>query len=141
MSKSFELRDSERPEFFERMPVSPKKKPSSIFFVESSGNIHIQFEDIESPPIRRKPILRRRPQYYFPTFSVLGKRKLEVAFGLGMNDKERYGQEIPPNFFKTNVGHNAFTSRMDGLITPTNIPFNSYKNNINYWREKYQKKR
>lgn len=148
MSKSIELRDSERPEFFEPMPVSPKKKPSSIFFVESSGNIHIKFEDIESAPlcipVRRKPVIRRRPGYYFPALSVLGKRKLEIAFGPGMNDKERYGQEIPPDFFKTNVGHNAFPSRIEGLIAPNNSPVNHknlYETKINYWREKYQTKR
>jgi hypothetical protein len=71
----------------------------------------------------------------------LGKRKIEVAFGHGMNDKERYGQEIPPNFFKTNVGHNAFPSLMDGLIAPCNSPINLYETKINYWREKYNLKR
>ena len=148
MSKSIKLRDSERPEFFEPKPVSPKKyNASSVFFVETSGNIHIKFEDIESAPlcipVRRKPILRRRPGYYFPIVSVLGKRTVEEAFGRGMNDKERYGQEIPPDFFKFNQGHNAFPSRMEGFIAPVNSPVNSknlYETKINYWREKYQTK-
>lgn len=142
MSKSIDLRESERPEFFEPMPLSPKKNVSNIFFVETSGNIHIKFEDIESTPlrlpIRRKPIIRRRPGYKFPYVSVLGKRKLEVAFGFGMNDKERYGQEIPPDFFKTNIGHNAFPK--EGYIAPTNSPINYYETKMNYWREKYQTK-
>jgi len=74
-----------------------------------SENISIKFEDLQ--PIRRKPVLRRRPGYYFQIVNLLGKRKLEVAFGPGMNDKERYGQEILPDFFKTNVGHNSLPSR------------------------------
>lgn len=36
--------------------------------------------------------------------SILGKRKLEDAFGQGMHDSARYGQEVPPDFFKTNSG-------------------------------------
>jgi len=127
------------------MPVSPKKyNASSVFFVESSGNIHMKFEDIESKPIRRKPVIKRRNGYIEPFVSILGKRKLEVAFGQGMNDKDRYGQEIPHDFFKTNVGHNAFPSRMDGLIAPANSHVNHknlYETKINYWREKYQTKR
>jgi hypothetical protein len=43
--------------------------------------------------------------------SILAKRKLEEAFGQGMHDCARYGQEIPPDFFKTNRGHNAYPSR------------------------------
>jgi hypothetical protein len=112
-----------RPEFFEPEPVSE--------------NIRIKFEDLE--PIRRKPVLRRRPGYYFPIVSVLGKRKLEVAFGRGMNDKERYGQEIPPDFFKINQGHNAFSS---SISDSSNISFkNLYEDRIKFWREKYMSKR
>ena len=120
-----------RPEFFEPKPVvSPKKNINSGFFVESK-------------PIRRKLVLRRRPGYYFPPVSVLGKRKAESAFGQGMNDKERYGQEIPPDFFKTNVGHNALPERLvtsslqDNSVNSNNL----YETKINYWREKYLTKR
>jgi hypothetical protein len=41
--------------------------------------------------------------------NVLGKRKLADAFGEEIfNDKDRYGQDIPDNFFKTNVGHGVY---------------------------------
>jgi hypothetical protein len=129
-----------RPEFFEPKPVSPKKyNTNSVFFVESSGNIHIKFEDIESKPIRRKPILRRRPGYYFPIVSILGKRNRETEFGYCMNDKERYGQEIPPDFFKFNHGHNVFPCCDKGFID-RDIPVNYnhfYEDRLKYWREKY----
>ena len=112
-----------RPEFFEPEPVvSHGKSINSRFFAES------------------KPVLRRRP---FPIVSVLGKRKAESAFGQGMNDKERYGQEIPPDFFETNIGHNVFP---EGLVanslreSPVNCN-NLYETKINYWREKYILKR
>lgn len=137
MSMLSNLCDSKRPEFFEPMPYSPKKKSSNMFFVETSSKIHIKFEDNKSAPlqlpIRRKPIIRRRFGNYFQTVSILGKRKLEDTFGVGMNDKERYGQEIPPDFFKTNVGHNTISKE-----TYANSSNNSYETQLNYWREKYQ---
>jgi hypothetical protein len=38
--------------------------------------------------------------------SDLGKRNLADSFGVQIyNDKERYGQDIPADFFKTNIGH------------------------------------
>jgi hypothetical protein len=38
--------------------------------------------------------------------SDLGKRNLADSFGIEIyNDKERYGQDIPTDFFKTNIGH------------------------------------
>jgi hypothetical protein len=104
-----------RPEFFEPKPVSE--------------NIRIKFEDCE--PIRRKYVLRRRPDYELPIGSVLGKRKMEDAFGLGMNDEERYGQKIPSDFFNTNIGHNVFIKN-DHVNSDIN-------KKINYWREKYGK--
>ncbi len=112
-----------RPEFFEPKPLT--------------NNIRIKFEDIK--PIRRKPILRRRLGYYFPIVSILGKRKVEIAFGHGMNDKERYGQEISPDFFKFNRGHNVFPSCVKGFIA-RDIPVNYnhfYEDRLKYWREKY----
>ena len=130
MSKSNDLRKSERPEFFEPMMYSKKL----------STNVCIKFEDIELTPlqipVRRKPVLRRQPGYNFPLVSILGKRKRNATFNFAMNDKERYGQEIPPDFFKTNVGHNAFSK--DGYIAPTNSPIHSYEAKISYWKEKYQ---
>lgn len=53
----------------------------------------------------------KRPEFFEPqpihkNNSILGKRKLVDAFGEEIyNDKERYGQDIPVNFFKTNIGH------------------------------------
>jgi len=128
MSRQINL--CEHPEFFEPKPVSPKKmNANSVFFVESSGNIHIKFQGFQ--PIRRKYVLRRRPDYNFPIVSVLGKRTVEDAFGLGTNDEERYGQKIPPEFFNTNIGHNVIIK--NDLV---NSPINK---KINYWREKYGK--
>ena len=41
--------------------------------------------------------------------SDLGKRKLADSFGLQIyNDKERYGQDIPADFFATNMGHDVY---------------------------------
>jgi hypothetical protein len=41
--------------------------------------------------------------------NVLGKRKLADAFGEEIyNDQDRYGQDIPDDFFKTNVGHDVY---------------------------------
>lgn len=44
---------------------------------------------------------------YIP--NILGKRKLVDAFGEKIyNDEERYGQEIPADFFQTNIGHGVY---------------------------------
>jgi hypothetical protein len=41
--------------------------------------------------------------------SLLGKRKLVDAFGEEIyNEKERYGQDIPVDFFKSNSGHGIY---------------------------------
>ena len=38
--------------------------------------------------------------------NILGKRKLVEAFGEEIyKEKDRYGQDIPADFFKTNIGH------------------------------------
>ncbi len=78
-------------------------------------NIYKIVEDKKDKLHRRKPIIRRRPEMIVSVTSILGKRKLEDAFGQGMHDYERYGQEIPPDFFNTNRGHNAFPSHAEGL--------------------------
>jgi len=97
------------PDFFEPKPVSPKRKSNQPLFVDSTGNIHIEINEI-----RKKPVLRRRTDtnYDFVSISaklpsVLGKRNNQEAFGIGNNDSERYGQTISPDFFKTNVGHDV----------------------------------
>jgi hypothetical protein len=104
-----------RPEFLEPKPISP--------------NISIKFKDYDPSSERRKPMCP--PQLG----SILGKRKLEVAFGCGMNDRERYGQEISPEFFTLNQGHNVFPSSI-----PNNYVIHSnklYEDKLKYWREKY----
>jgi len=87
------------PGFFEPKPVSPKRK-SNTLFADNSGNIHI----------RRKPVIRRRLGILlYKPVSILGKRKLADAFGEEIyNDQDRYGQDIPADFFKTNVGHGVY---------------------------------
>ena len=41
--------------------------------------------------------------------SILGKRKLVDAFGEEIyNEKERYGQDIPTDFFTLNSGHGIY---------------------------------
>jgi hypothetical protein len=83
------------PGFFEPKPVSPKK-----LYADNSGNIHI----------RRKPVIKRRPEIQLSEpVSILGKRKLADAFGEEIyNDQDRYGQDIPADFFKNNIGHGAY---------------------------------
>lgn len=85
-----------------------------------------------------------RPTFFEPTpvpapvVSILGKRKMEEAFGRGTNDDARYGREIPPDFFNTNHGHIVFSSAREGYIAPANSPaHNDYKNKLKQWREKY----
>jgi hypothetical protein len=82
-------------DFFESKPVSPKK-----LYTDNSGNIHI----------RRKPIIiRRQGMSLYKSVSILDKRKLADAFGEEIyNDKDRYGQDIPDDFFNTNVGHDVY---------------------------------
>jgi hypothetical protein len=74
------------PEFFEPKPISPKRKLSE----------------------KKTLVIRKRAstEIIIDIISMLGKRKLSNAFGLEIyNDKERYGQEIPADFFVTNFGH------------------------------------
>jgi hypothetical protein len=74
------------PGFFEPKPFSPKKPQS----------------DKKMIVIKK----RERTEILVEIISLLGKRKLVDAFGLEIyNDENRYGQEIPADFFVTNVGH------------------------------------
>jgi hypothetical protein len=54
----------------------------------------------------------KRPEFFEPQpkkKNVLGKRKLSDAFGEEIyNDQHRYGQNIPADFFKTNIGHGVY---------------------------------
>jgi len=54
--------------------------------------------------------------------SDLGKRKLCDSFGEQIyNDKERYGQDIPADFFNNNTGHNVYEVTQDPLIDESEI--------------------
>lgn len=112
-----------RPDFFEPKPVLE--------------NIHIKFEE------RRKPVLKRRHDFIEHVDSILGKRKIEEAFGRGTNDRARYGQEIPPDFFKNNYGHPVYPSREYYTYNKnTTKDFTHlYEDRIKYWRQKYRSKR
>ena len=91
--RKFELLEPEKEELYPDFFQPKAKLPVIIkFYADNSGNIHI----------RRKPLIKRRHEHV----SILGKRKLADAFGLKIyNDKDRYGQEIPADFFNTNIGH------------------------------------
>ena len=58
----------------------------------------------------RRPIIRRKyckdDLNNIP--SLLDKRKLVESFGLEIyNERDRYGQDIPLDFFEKNIGHNV----------------------------------
>lgn len=94
--------NAEEPDFFEPKPISPKRN-SNILFADNTGNIHMTFEE---QPIKKPIKIKRRNLSLNDTPSVLGKRKLVDAFGFEIYyDIERYGQEIPSDFFKINIGH------------------------------------
>lgn len=62
----------------------------------------------------RKPVIKRRDDINIPDEipSDLGKRNLVDSFSVEIyNDKERYGQDIPADFFKTNIGHNVYEEK------------------------------
>lgn len=80
--------------------------PYKTLFVDTSGNIHIKIEEIRKTPINVKPHLVKK-RYSSENISILGKRKLQEAFGVGVHDADRYGQEIAPDFFATNIGHSV----------------------------------
>ena len=94
------------PDLFESKPFSKGPGVSTgVLFADNSGNIHITFQE----NTHKKPIIRRRPGPIIEPVSILGKRKLVQAFGEEIyNDRDRYGQDIPADFFDTNVGHGVF---------------------------------
>ena len=62
----------------------------------------------------RKPVIKRRDDINIPDEipSDLGKRNLVHSFSVEIyNDKERYGQDIPADFFNTNIGHNVYEEK------------------------------
>jgi hypothetical protein len=63
---------------------------------------------VRLPFVKKRFIIRKREltEITAQIISTLGKRKLSDAFGLEIyNEKDRYGQEIPSDFFVTNIGH------------------------------------
>ena len=77
-------------------------------FVEKQiGSVNHANNDVKKVIIKRRSdinILDEVP-------SDLGKRKIAVSFGLQIyNDKERYGQDIPSDFFNSNIGHGVLQS-------------------------------
>jgi hypothetical protein len=104
----------DEPDFFEPKPVSPKR--NNVLFADNSGNIHIKIEERE--PIKKRPVIKRKI-ITENLSSILGKRKIQDAFGPGIHDKERYGREIPPDFFKTNIGHGVYSNPKQSESTPT----------------------
>jgi len=65
-------------------------------------------------PIIKKRDIKRKPDVPDEIPSDLGKRNLVDSFSVQIyNDKERYGQDIPADFFKTNIGHNVYEEKSD----------------------------
>jgi len=92
------------PDFFEPKPVSPSRKPN-ILFADNNGNIHMTFQE----KTNKKFIFKTRSGPIVQEVSILGKRKLVEAFGEEIyKEKERYGQDIPADFFETNIGHGVY---------------------------------
>jgi hypothetical protein len=70
---------------------------------------------------------------------ILGKRTLEIAFGKGCHDEERYGQVINGDFFTNNVGHGVFIHNnviMPSVKQPEVI---NWRYKLGVWREKYKR--
>jgi hypothetical protein len=82
-----------------RQNLSNSNSNNNILFADNSGNIHIKIEEIEDVESDKKNIYVRTRQI---------KRKILDAFGPGMHDEDRYGQEISSDFFKTNIGHGVY---------------------------------
>jgi hypothetical protein len=64
----------------------------------------------EPKPVNKKRIIiKKRRNFDTNITPILGKRKLVEALGDKIyNDHFRYGQEIPADFFKNNVGHGVY---------------------------------
>ena len=78
--------------------------------VSNTNQCTINSASINPNTSSRKVIIKKRPDLDTnitdENSSDLGKRKLADSFGLQIyNDKDRYGQDIPTDFFQTNIGH------------------------------------
>ena len=58
-----------------------------------------------------KIIIKKRPNINISeeVSSDLGKRKMDMD----TLNKERYGQDIPDDFFKNNIGHNVYEEKQN----------------------------
>jgi len=82
-------------------------------FVEKEKEKEKERENNRKPVIKRRDI-KRKPDVPDEIPSDLGKRNLVDSFSVQIyNDKERYGQDIPADFFKTNIGHNVYEEKSD----------------------------
>ena len=73
-------------------------------------NLDVSYNENENKNRIRRPIIRRKyckdDLNNIP--SLLDKRKLVESFGLEIyNERDRYGQDIPLDFFEKNIGHNV----------------------------------
>lgn len=84
------------PGFFEPKPVSPKTQSTDY------------------KPTKSKFVFGKRD-------SILGKRKADEAFGPDSYDEDRYGQNIPNDYFKNNIGHGVKNEPDTNL--KTNVKF------------------
>jgi len=82
--------------------------PITYIFSESNGENSNSSKKIiikKRPDIKRRGDIKIEEQLH----DDLGKRKLADSFGSQIyNDNERYNQDIPDDFFKTNIGHNVY---------------------------------
>lgn len=104
--REVELLETEKeelyPDFFQPNPVSPSR---NILFADNNGNIYMTFQE----KTNKKFIFKRHSRHIVQQVSILGKRKLDEAFGEEIyKEKERYGQDIPTDFFQTNIGHRVY---------------------------------
>jgi hypothetical protein len=79
--------------------------PITSIFSEKNSNTSKKIIIKKRPDINRSSDTKIEEQ----VSGDLGKRKLADSFGLQIyNDKERYNQDIPADFFRTNIGHNVY---------------------------------
>lgn len=100
-------------DLFDDQTISSKH--NNVLFADNSGNIRIQRSFEEQEPIKKKPVIKRK--YIIKCKSLTSnlpmKRKIAEAYGTGgMHDEERYGREISPHFFKTNIGHGVYPNQI-----------------------------
>jgi len=79
--------------------------PITYIFSDKQCNSSKKIIIKKRPDIKRRGDIKIEEQLH----DDLGKRKLADSFGSQIyNDNERYNQDIPDDFFKTNIGHNVY---------------------------------